>query len=154
MPTKLTRRKDSERQDCWHIYYGDVCAGTIARRTGCPVDVDPWEWGCGFYPGTEPGQGESGTAVDFETCRAEFEAAWQRLLRTRTEANCQEWRDQRDWTAKKYAMWARGELMPSQRPNSMMTCPCGQRFDSHDPAGSYEHRSHIYAAQSADGTLH
>jgi hypothetical protein len=30
----------------------------------------------------------------------------------------------------------------------MMRCPCGERFDSHDPAGSYVHRGHIYAAQS------
>jgi hypothetical protein len=83
----LTRRKYPERVDCWHIYYGDVCVGTIARRTGCPVDVDQWEWGCGVYPGTEPGQGESGTAVDFDHARAGFEAAWQRLLPTGTEAD-------------------------------------------------------------------
>jgi hypothetical protein len=31
------------------------------------------------------------------------------------------------------------------------TCPCGERFDSHDPAGSYVHREHIYAAQTVDG---
>jgi len=141
----LTRRRYPERVDCWQIYYGDVCVGTVARRTGCPVDVDPWEWGCGFYPGTEPGQGESGTAVDFDQARAGFEAAWQRMLPTLTEANFQEWRDQRDWTAKKYAMWARGELMPSQRPNSMMTCPCGQRFDSHRLEDNLIHVPHITA---------
>ena len=48
-------------------------------------------------------------------------------------------------------MWKRGELLPSQKPNSMMGCPCGERFDSHDPAGSLAHRRHIYAAQAADG---
>lgn len=37
---ELTRRRYPERQDCWHVYYGDVCVGTIARRSGCPVDVD------------------------------------------------------------------------------------------------------------------
>jgi hypothetical protein len=37
-------------------------------------------------------------------------------------------------------MWARGEKLPSQLPNSMMRCPCGERFDSHDPAESYVHR--------------
>jgi hypothetical protein len=51
----LVRRRYPERQHCWQIYYGDVCIGTIARRTGCPVDVDQWKWGCDFYPGTEPG---------------------------------------------------------------------------------------------------
>jgi hypothetical protein len=50
-----------------------------------------------------------------------------------------------------YAMWERGELLPSQKPNSWMGCPCGERFDSHDPAGSYVHRRHIYTAQAVDG---
>jgi hypothetical protein len=27
----LTRRRYPERQDCWHVYYGDVHVGTIAR---------------------------------------------------------------------------------------------------------------------------
>jgi hypothetical protein len=69
----------------------------------------------------------------------------------RTDGDYQAWRDQRDWTARKYAMWERGEKLPSQIPTSMMGCPCGVRFDSHDPAGSYVHRGHIYAAQADDG---
>ena len=48
-------------------------------------------------------------------------------------------------------MWEAGELLPSQKPNWMMRCPCGVAFDSHDPDGSYVHRGHIYAAQAADG---
>lgn len=64
----------------WHVGYGDVCVGTISRRVDSPVDVDQWEWACGFCPATEAGQGESGTAVDLEASRVEFEAAWQRLL--------------------------------------------------------------------------
>jgi hypothetical protein len=48
-------------------------------------------------------------------------------------------------------MWARGELLPSQKPNTMMRCPCGERFDSHDPAGSYVHRQHIYERQAVGG---
>jgi hypothetical protein len=95
----LTRRRYPERKDCWHVYYGDVCVGTIARHSGCPVDVDQWEWDCGFYPGTDCGQGENGTAADFETCRAEFEAAWQRLLPNLRETSFQEWRDNRALTA-------------------------------------------------------
>jgi hypothetical protein len=46
----LTRRRSTERQDCWHVYYGDVHVGTIAIRAGVPVDVDQWGWNCGFYP--------------------------------------------------------------------------------------------------------
>jgi hypothetical protein len=55
--------------------------------------------------------------------------------------------EERDWTAQKYAMWERGEKLTTQVPNSVMKCPCGETFDSHDPAGSYEHRRHIYTAQ-------
>jgi hypothetical protein len=32
----LTRRRYPERQDCWHVYYGDVHVGTIARSVGNP----------------------------------------------------------------------------------------------------------------------
>jgi chorismate synthase len=30
------------------------------------------------------------------------------FLSKRTKADFQDWRDQRDWTARKYAMWAAG----------------------------------------------
>jgi hypothetical protein len=33
-------------------HYGDVHVGTIAERSGNPHDTDPWEWNCGFYPGS------------------------------------------------------------------------------------------------------
>jgi hypothetical protein len=41
---ELSRRRYPERQDCRHVYFGDVRVGTIARRTGQPHDEDPWEW--------------------------------------------------------------------------------------------------------------
>jgi hypothetical protein len=148
---QLTRRRYPERHDCWHVYYGDVHIGTIAGRTGNPSDTDPWEWACGFYPGCHPGEHTNGTAATFDEARVGFEEAWQVFLSNRTEADFQAWRDARDWTAQKYAMWERGEKLPSQIPTTMMGCPCGARFDSHDPAGSYVHREHIYAAQAADG---
>jgi hypothetical protein len=151
MPTALTCRRYPERQDCWHIYYGDVHVGTIARRVGCPADVDQWEWRCGFYPGMEPGRHQDGTAIDFGSCRAGFEAAWRAILPTLTEADFQAWLHDRDWTARKYAMWERGELLPCQRRSTTMRCPCGERFDSHDPTGSYVHREHIYTRQANDG---
>jgi hypothetical protein len=148
----LTRRRSPDaREECWHVYYGDVHAGTIAIRTGIPHDEDPWGWDCGFYPGSHPGEHQSGTAPTFDQARADFEAASRVFLSNRTEADFQAWRDARDWTARKYAMWERGELLPSQKPSSMMTCPCGEAFDSHDPEGSYIHRGHVYAAQAADG---
>jgi hypothetical protein len=50
------------------------------------------------------------------------------------------------WIAVRMILMAeRGEMMPSQ--TSTMGCPCGERFESHDPAGGYVHRQHIYAAR-------
>ena len=147
----LTRRRYPERPDCWHVYYVDVHVGTIAIRVGIPHDEDPWAWICGFYPGCEPGEHSNGTAATFDQARTDFGVAWKALLSTRTEADFQAWRDARDWHARKHAIWEAGELLPSQRPNWMMRCPCGVAFDSHDPNGSYVHRGHIYAAQAADG---
>jgi hypothetical protein len=106
--------------------YGDVHWHDRAPHR-CPAHADQWEWSCGFYPGTRPGQGHHGTAIGFDHTRADFEASWRQILPTLTEANFQEWGDQHDWTAKKYAMWARGELTPSQKPNSMMGCPLAVR---------------------------
>jgi hypothetical protein len=151
MPALTRRRSTDAPEECWHIYYGDVQVGTIAIRIGIPHDEDPWGWDCGFYPGSHPGEHQSGTAATFDQARADFEAAWRVFLSNRTEADFQAWRDARDWTAWKYAMWERGERLPSQNPNSMMTCPCGEFFDSHDPEGSYVHRRHIYAAKATDG---
>src|SRR6478609_7892724 len=62
----LTRRRYRERQDCWHIYFGDVHVGTIARRIGQPYDQEAWQWLCGFYPGSAPDEQRSGTAATFD----------------------------------------------------------------------------------------
>ena len=125
----LTRRPDRYRQDCWRVFYGDVCVGTIGRRTGVPNGVDQWEWGCGFYPATERGEGSTGTAATFEAARAAFEAACGVFLPTRTEADFQAWREQRDRTAWKYAMWDAGMKMPAQRPDGTSRCFCGAEID-------------------------
>ena len=44
-----------------------------------------------------------------------------------------------------------GTRRPSQKPNSMIGCRCGERFDSHDPASNQIYSPHIYATQAADG---
>lgn len=144
----LTRRLYPYIADCWHVYYGDVRVGSIALRTGQPRDEDPWEWNCGFYPGCQPGEHQAGTAATFDQARAEFEDAWRVFLANRTEADFQAWRDERDWTDRKYAMWERGERLPSQIPTSLMRCRCGETFDSHVPAATQLHAPHIYAAQA------
>jgi hypothetical protein len=87
----LTRRRDLDAQDeCWHVYYGDVRVGTIAKRIGIPPGEDPWGWACGFYPGCHPQEQTHGTAATFDQARAEFEEAWRVFLSHRTEADFQE----------------------------------------------------------------
>ena len=61
---KLTRRRYPERQDCWNIYFGDVHVGTIAKCVGNPGAAERWQWMCGFYPGSKPGEQTNGTADD------------------------------------------------------------------------------------------
>jgi hypothetical protein len=48
-------------------------------------------------------------------------------------------------------MWEAGEKLPSQQPNSLMRCPCGEVFDSHRIESTVIHVPHITAAQAADG---
>ena len=109
MPELTRRRSTDAREECWHVYHGDVLAGTIPIRNGNPHDEDPWEWHCGFYPGCHPGEHQNGTAASFEEAGADFEEAWQVFLAKRTEADFQAWRDEQDWTARKYAMRQAGE---------------------------------------------
>jgi hypothetical protein len=151
MPAITRRRNLDAREECWHVYYGDVHAGVIAIRSGSPHDEDPWGWNCGFYPGSHPGECTRGTAASFDEARADFEGAWKIFFSKRTEADFQAWRDQRDWTERKYAMWERGEKLPSQIFSSTMTCPCGVAFDSHRLEHTLIHVPHITAAHAADG---
>ena len=152
MPELKRRRSSDHRHKCWHIYHGDVHVGTIAERVGNPHDTDQWEWNCGFYPGSEPGEYQSDTAATFEQARADFERAWLVFLSNRTEADFQAWRDQRDWTARKYALWDAGKRLepPSYGPGKpcsrFMKCPCGEVFDMHGPEEVLVHLPHITAA--------
>ena len=122
MPELTRRRSVDHRQECWQIFFGDIQAGTITERVGNPHDTERWEWRCGFYPGSNPGEHQSGTAASFAEARADFERAWKIFLSKRTEADFQEWRDQRDWTAEKYRRFDRGERMPpSWQPSRYRT---------------------------------
>ena len=68
-------------------------------------------WFCGFYPGSAPGEQAPGTADSFEQARADFDKAWCVFLSRRTERDFAEWRDQRDWTRRKYEARDRGEVV-------------------------------------------
>jgi hypothetical protein len=48
MPALTRRRCPEAREECWHVYHGDVHVGTIRLRSGVPVDKDQWGWPCGF----------------------------------------------------------------------------------------------------------
>jgi hypothetical protein len=75
------------------------------------------------------------------------------FLSKRTEADFQKWRDNRDWHARKYAMWDADERFPSQKPSSFMRCPCGEIFDSHRLEHTVIHVPHITKAQRAHEIL-
>ena len=106
---------------------------------------------CGFYPGSRPGECTIGTAATFDQARADFERAWKIFLSKRTEADFQAWRDQRDWTERKYALWDAGKKLepPSYGPGKPCSrfrrCPCGDVFDMHGPDEVLVHVPHITA---------
>ena len=79
----------------------------IVERSGAPPSSDQWEWHCGFYPGSNPGEQQYGTAADFDAARAAWEAAWCEYLPMRTEADFEEWREDAAYHAAKYARWDR-----------------------------------------------
>jgi len=136
-------------------YFGDIHAGTIALRSGNPATTASWEWRCGFYPGSEPGDATSGTAATFWEARNAFEAAWRIFLAKRTEADFQAWRDDRDRTAEKYALWDSGQRLPPLdwergKPCSIwMKCQCGAIFNSHRLDDTVVHVPHLTEAQRA-----
>ena len=110
--TPLTRRPDPYRKDAWTIYAGDVRAGSIAKAAGTPDARVIWKWSAGFYPGSSPGEIKGGSADTFEEARAAFEKAWRVFVSTRTEADYAEWREQQEWTVRKYAARDAGLPIP------------------------------------------
>jgi hypothetical protein len=146
MPT-LTRRRYPERPSCWHFFYDDVQVGCIAGRAGVPVDVDQWGWQCGFSPASDRGHGLNGTAETFDPARADFEAAWRAYLPKCTEADFEEYRRQRAWTAWKYAMRDAGRPLPTQQANGWATCFCGAAIDN---AGLTEHVYAVHMKPAAE----
>jgi hypothetical protein len=143
----LTRRRNLEvRDECWNVYYGDVRVGTIAIRSGMPHHEDPWGWACGLYPGSHPREWRPSTKPA-PTSKQRGVYCGVYFCQTGPRADFQAWRDQRDWTTRKYAMWQAGERLPSQKPSSLMRCPCGEIFDSHRLENTVIHVPHMTAAQ-------
>ena len=114
----LTRRRDRNLpQECWRIYYANVHVGTIAQCVGNPGAAPKWQWRCGFYPGSRPGECTGGTGETFDKARAAFERAWAVFLSKRTEADFRVWREHQAWTAEKYRRFDEGERMPPDWPH-------------------------------------
>jgi hypothetical protein len=108
----LTRKRVNDRPERWQVHYAGVRVGLIAERSGIANSAEPWEWHCGFYPGSEPGDDRHGTAADFEAAREAFEAAWRDFLPKRSEADFKAWREEAAWTVEKYRRFDRHERMP------------------------------------------
>ena len=127
-------------REAWHVFYGDVRFGSINKRAGIPADVDQWGWSCGFYPGLEPGEHQSGSAPTFETARADFEAAWQRLLPNLSDYDfAKYWRNLafHEW---KSMIWDCGCQMPTQELTGRSQCNSGAPIDL------VTTEAHVYAA--------
>jgi hypothetical protein len=108
----LTRKRVNDRPMTWHVHYAGVRVGVIVERSGAPPSSDQWQWCCGFYPGSNPGDDRHGTAASFETARAAFEAAWREFVPKRSETDFETWRDQAAWMAEMYGRFDRRERMP------------------------------------------
>jgi hypothetical protein len=126
----LTCRRDPERSDCWNVFFGDVGAGEIGRRAGVPIDVDQWEWSCGFYPLSNRGISAGGTAETFEQARDAFAVAWVDLQPRIEETDYAEHRRQRAWTAWKYAMHDASLPLPTRLTSGRARCFCGVEIDN------------------------
>ena len=120
MPALTRRRSTDAREECRHVYYGDVLAGTIAIRSGNPHDEDPRNGIAVSIRShtqanirTEPPPASKEPAP-ISKPRGRF------FLAKRTEADVQARRGQQDWTARKYAMRQAGEKLPSQKPSTLM----------------------------------
>lgn len=136
----LTRRRDPDaRQAAWVIHYGDVRVGAIAERTGNPTGTPCWQWTCGFYPGSRPGECTNGTAESFDQARAAFEVAWRAFLANRTESDFEECRRERARTAWKHTMWDSGCRLPTQVAEGRSRCFWAE-------ISIADSRRHVYAA--------
>jgi hypothetical protein len=111
------------------------------RRSGAPVSSPQWQWSCGFYPGTEPGEYRTGIAEAFDLAQAGFQPAWREMLARRTEADFQAWRDAQAFTAWKYAMWDAGAKLPTQTASGRSHCFCGMPIDIASTTGIFATRT-------------
>lgn len=107
----LTRRPDEHRPDCWRIHCGDICCGWIALATTINGQSE-WQWRVAMYPGSRPGEGYGGSASTYDEAKAAFKIAWLKFAHSRTPEDFEAYRDQQQWTARKYALRDAGKEIP------------------------------------------
>jgi hypothetical protein len=109
-----TRRlaSDAGQPQQWLIWYDGINVGQIRERHGAPFGSDAWEWFCGFYPGSQPGEQRMGAAGTYEAARDAFNRAWTVYLTKRTPADFCTWRHHHAWTEAKYRAWDTGTPLP------------------------------------------
>jgi hypothetical protein len=93
------------------IHFGDVHVGAVGLRNGNPTGTEAWFWRRGLIRAAIPASA-SPVPPPPSTMRADFESAWRAFLSKRTGADFQAWRERRDWSAKKYRRFDRGDRMP------------------------------------------
>ena len=73
----------------------------------------------------------------------------------RGSADFQEWRDQQERIARRYALWDAGKRLeppsygPGKPAHRFMKCHCGEVFDMHGPGEVLVHVPHISAVERA-----
>ena len=144
MPALTRRRDPTSSQENWCVYFGDIRVGSISRCVGNPNAAPKWQWRMGFYPGVEPGDQQAGAAPTFEAARAEFEAAWKRLLPKLSAEDLAAYRRSRAFHEWKSMMWDPGCRMPTQVTDGRSRCFCGTEIgvadvERHVAAAHTEH---------------
>jgi hypothetical protein len=123
---ELTGRPHPERSDSWHVYYGDVQVGTIAVQSGLRHTLGN---GAGIAGSIRCHIAVARARGYADEARAGFERAWTNYLPRCTEADFDEYRRERAWTAWKYAMYAAGLQLPTQSTSGQARCFCGATID-------------------------
>jgi hypothetical protein len=83
--------------------------------------------------------------ASFDQARGDFELAWLIFLANRTEADFDEYRKHRAWTAWKYAMWDSGCKLSTQLASGRSRCFCGAVIDIKGMS-QHVHVAHVEAA--------
>lgn len=105
-------------------------ARRVGKRAGVPVHVDQWQWTLAVYPASHRGIRDSETAASFQEVREAFEGSWRKMAPKITEADREEHRRQRAYTAWKYRMWETGCKLPTQMTSDRSQCYCGVTIDT------------------------